>query len=123
MTIYERIEALCAEAGEDASDVCLSAGISEDVLTEMKVGKEYNLTDDVLREVADTLNTSIDYLYGWTDDSLNYADPDLLNYVPIAILDEWNKEGLTDEEMGHRAIERDKAQYEDYMNEQKPREC
>ncbi len=59
-----------------------------------------------LKKIADFFEVSVDYLLGTTEDLYDYdKDPeDLLSRdVPLDLLHEWQRQGLTHKEMLHRA--------------------
>lgn len=69
----------------------------------------------VLQNLAEVLRTTPAYLMGLTNDPTDYSDPELLTGLPLAMHQEWQDEGLSDEEMGRRYAAFRKAQEQDWI--------
>ena len=62
----DRIKSLAKERGIKIKYICEKLGLAETYLSNVKNGKD-RMTDDRLRIIADTLNTTPAYLNGETD--------------------------------------------------------
>lgn len=101
--MYERIKALAKEHGWSMSYLASKINRSSAYFTDVKNGKA-TIPDDKLKEIANYLNCSVDYLLGRVDNPIpkNYNENPSLNNNTIKILgrDGTNIEKtLTDDEI------------------------
>lgn len=62
--LYNRIETLCKEAGENITTMCKLAGVPRSALSDYKAGRIKSLSADKLSKIASHFNVSVDYLLG-----------------------------------------------------------
>lgn len=66
-TVYEIIDALCAERGVSGSKMCDDLGMSRSTLTELRKGRAKTLNLEKASKIADYFGVTVDYLLGKTD--------------------------------------------------------
>lgn len=66
MVEINRIDSLAKEKGIKASFICSKIGKSESYLRQIRAGRS-NISEDVLAQIAEVLDTTTDYLHGKTD--------------------------------------------------------
>lgn len=62
LTLYERIENLCALKGVNITDMCKASGASRGSLTDLKKGRKKTLKAETLAKIASFFEVSVDYL-------------------------------------------------------------
>lgn len=62
--LYNRIEAMCQDAGIKVGTLCRSIGIRNSVLSDLKSGKKSSLSTKTLSKIAEYFNVTTDYLLG-----------------------------------------------------------
>lgn len=72
--LYNRIETLCKEAGENITTMCKLAGVPRSALSDYKAGRIKSLSADKLSKIASHFNVSVDYLLGNVNDPCFYLD-------------------------------------------------
>lgn len=63
-TVYEMIDALCAEKGISGSKMCDDLGMSRSTLTELRKGRAKTLNLEKASKIARYFGVSVDYLLG-----------------------------------------------------------
>lgn len=86
------------------ADVAAEIGVNTSTISRYERGAFEQLKLPVIEAIASALHVNPAYLVGRTDDPIDYEDPSLLNDVPLAALHEWQSQGLSDGEIGRRAI-------------------
>lgn len=66
-TLYEKIEDLCETVNINITQMCREAGISRASLSELKMGRSKELSNDAIRKISDYFGVSVDYLLNKTD--------------------------------------------------------
>ena len=87
--MYERIKALAKEHGWSMSYLASKINRSSAYFTDVKNGKA-TIPDDKLKEIANYLNCSVDYLLGRVDNPHSE--------IPVALSAPQGYENLTDEQ-------------------------
>ena len=72
--LYNRIETLCKEAGENITTMCKLAGVPRSALSDYKAGRIKSLSADKLSKIASHFNVSVDYLLGNVNDPYFHLD-------------------------------------------------
>lgn len=70
MTTFERIKKLAKSRGMNLKQVAIASGLSENAIYRYNQGVDP--TGPSLKAIADTLNVSVDYLQGISDDPQNF---------------------------------------------------
>lgn len=63
-TLYENIEKLCHERGISVTQLCNETGISRATLTDLKKGRNKNLSGSSIAKIAKYFNVLSDYIMG-----------------------------------------------------------
>ncbi len=66
MVEIDRIDILAKEKGIKTSFICSAIGKSESYLRQIRAGRS-KLSEETLKQIADILGTTVDYLHGKTD--------------------------------------------------------
>ncbi len=61
-SLYNKIEDLCKEKGIKVGRLCSEIGITQGVLTDLKMGRTKILSIPTLEKIADYFSVSVDYL-------------------------------------------------------------
>lgn len=88
MDTGERIKNRRKEIGMTADNLALELGVSRSTIYRYESGFIEKLPLDFLEPLADALNTTPDYLMGWTDDPIDYDEPVITGDIPLEILKE-----------------------------------
>ncbi len=88
--VGKRIKARRKEMGLSAEMVAASAEVSPATVYRYEKNEIANMGVDKLQPIADALNTTPAYLMGWTDDPLNYDDPELIANIPLQYIEAAN---------------------------------
>lgn len=70
-TMYERIEALCANRGVNITQMCREAGVPRGNLSELKMGRSSTLSSKTLSKLSAYFGVSMDYLLGTAEYSIS----------------------------------------------------
>ena len=62
--LYNRIDALCKERNITITTMCKDAGVSRASLSDLKMGRNQNLSAETLSKIALHFGVSVDYLLG-----------------------------------------------------------
>lgn len=62
--LYNRIDALCKERNISITVMCRDAGVSRASLSDLKMGRNQNLSTETLSKIAAYFGVSVDYLLG-----------------------------------------------------------
>ena len=62
--LYKRIEDLCKKSNESITTMCKESGASRASLSDLKTGRNQNLSADTLSKIATHFGVSVDYLLG-----------------------------------------------------------
>lgn len=89
MCTLNRIIKAMKEKGVSQKQLCEHIGVSKQAFTEWKGGRNESYKK-YISEIAEFLNTSTDYLLGFTDDPINYNDPYLIADISTPLLDYFN---------------------------------
>lgn len=117
MTIHERIKARRKECNLSADEVASKLGVSRATIYRYESAEIINMGIDKVAPLAKVLHTTPEYLMGWTNDPIDYSDPDLLNEAPVALLHEWQKQGLSEEDQAKKWTDFQKAEYDSAMED------
>lgn len=80
--LYERIEELCRDRGENVTQMCRSAGVARGILTDLKMGRQSTLSSKNLTRIAEHLGVSVDTLLGAEGDLPAFSvDGELAEYL------------------------------------------
>lgn len=90
MTTGERIRKLRKEYGITADELGAEIGVARSTIYRYENGDIEKLPVSVLEPLATSLHTSVSYLMGWTEDSTDYEDGDLIASIPQNLLYEFN---------------------------------
>lgn len=99
--LYNRIENLCKEAGENITTMCKLAGVPRSALSDYKAGRIKSLSADKLSKIASHFNVSVDYLLGNVSEPYFHLDNQRIT-DEINCLDEYEKKpaAQTGDELG-----------------------
>lgn len=64
--LYERIEALCKKADINITTMCHEAGVNRSNISDLKTGRQNDLSQKNLDKIASYFNISVDSLLGRT---------------------------------------------------------
>lgn len=78
MNVGERIRARRKAIGLSAEQIAERMGVSPATIYRYESSEIMSMRIDKLEPIAEALNTTPAYLMGWTDDPINYEDPELL---------------------------------------------
>ncbi len=62
--LYNRIDALCKERNISITTMCKDAGVSRASLSDLKMGRNQNLSAETLSKIAVHFGVTVDYLLG-----------------------------------------------------------
>lgn len=81
--LYNRIEYLCKEAHISITTMCKNAKVSRASLSDLKMGRNQQLSADTLSKIAKTLGVSVGYLLGNDEENsvLEKAKSELTDFV------------------------------------------
>lgn len=71
MTMGDRIHCLRADLGLTLQELGDKVGVGASTVRKWETGFIKTLRTDKIQKLADALDTSVDYLMGWTDNSVN----------------------------------------------------
>lgn len=63
-TLYETLEALCAQRGIRGGRMCTDLGISKSLMTDLKTGRKKTVTAETAQKLAAYFGVSVGYLLG-----------------------------------------------------------
>ena len=66
--LYERIESLCRDRGENITRMCRDSGVARGILTDLKMGRQAALSAKNLARIAEHFGVSVDRLLGTEDE-------------------------------------------------------
>ncbi len=86
-SLYERIEALCAQKGVNITQMCRQAGVNRGNLTDLKMGRQTGLSTRNMDRIAKYFGVSIEELLGTAgareDADLVNGDEELTEYLEM----------------------------------------
>lgn len=75
MDIGDRIKQLREQKGMTLEDLGNKVGVGKSTVRKWETGMIANMRRDKIKKVADALNTSPEYLMGWTDETSILIEP------------------------------------------------
>ncbi len=115
-SLYEKINALCAERGIKGGKMCTDLGISKGLLTDLKMGRRSGVSAKTADKIASYFGVTVGYLLG-TEDRTVMSDSDTISEDDIKAAFFEGAEDLTKEEMD--ALWADAQDYMRYKLEQR----
>ena len=115
-SLYEKINALCAERGRKGGKMCTDLGISKGLLTDLKMGRRSGVSAKTADKIASYFGVTVGYLLG-TEDRTVMSDSDTISEDDIKAAFFEGAEDLTKEEMD--ALWADAQDYMRYKLEQR----
>lgn len=115
-SLYEKINALCAERGIKGGKMCTDLGISKGLLTDLKMGRRSGVSAKTADKIASYFGVTVGYLLG-TEDRTVVSDSDTISEDDIKAAFFEGAEDLTKEEMD--ALWEDARDYMRYKLEQR----
>ena len=97
-SLYEKINALCAERGIKGGKMCTDLGISKGLLTDLKMGRRSGVSAKTADKIASYFGVTVGYLLG-TEDRTVVSDSDTISEDDIKAAFFEGAEDLTKEEM------------------------
>lgn len=85
--VGKRIKARRKELGMSAEEVAAIIGVSPATVYRYESAAIMNMKTDKLLPIAEALETTPEYLMGWTDDPVNYEDGDVLASIPLSYVE------------------------------------
>ena len=84
--LYNRIDALCKERNITITTMCKDAGVSRASLSDLKMGRNQNLSAETLSKIALHFGVSVDYLLGKENKKAptENGERDILDDVDVA---------------------------------------
>lgn len=77
-SLYEKINALCAERGIKGGKMCTDLGISKGLLTDLKMGRRSGVSAKTADKIASYFGVTVGYLLG-TEDRTVMSDSDTIS--------------------------------------------
>ena len=81
--LYNRIEALCDKRNISITTMCKESGASRASLSDLKMGRNQNLSADTLSKIATYFAVSVDFLLGKENAPTENGERDVLDEVDI----------------------------------------
>lgn len=97
-SLYEKINALCAERGIKGGKMCTDLGISKGLLTDLKMGRRSGVSAKTADKIASYFGVTVGYLLG-TEDRTVVSNSDIISEDDIKAAFFEGAEDLTKEEM------------------------
>lgn len=101
--LYNRIALLCKENGKSVTTMCREAGASRASLSDLKMGRNQNLSADTLSKIATYFGVSVDHLLGKEkaptvsgERTVDLSEVDFAFYGGYKELDEQDQETIRD---------------------------
>ena len=89
-TIGERIKERRKACNLSVVDVAAALGKARSTVYRYESDEVQDIPITVLEPLAEVLNTSPEYLMGWTDDPINYDDGDLIASIPQSYIEHFD---------------------------------
>lgn len=75
--LYQIIEKLCADNGENITQMCKAAGVPRGNITDLKMGRQSGLSGNNLRKIAEHFGITVDYLITGENKKIAQTETDL----------------------------------------------
>lgn len=98
-SIGERVKKLREKRGWTQRDFAKKLGISNSVLSRIENGEKKNVEDYLIKRLAETLETSADYLLGLSTSTTPKPSLDDLDMKETENLFFFNRDGMSDEDI------------------------
>lgn len=85
--LYERIVSLCSDNEITGYRLCKDVGISPNVMTELKTGRQDGLSAKTANKIADYFGVSVGYLLGTDDEKTPPAKAESVQYTDMELLE------------------------------------
>lgn len=98
--LYNRIDALCKNRGISITVMCKNASVSRASLSDLKMGRNQNLSAETLSKIADFFNTTTDYLLGKEIEKMptDNGERDILDEIDIGFYGDYKALTENDQE-------------------------
>jgi len=116
--IGDRIRACRKEQGLTLQDIAEEIGVTNGTLSRYEHGEFDKIKIPIIESIASILHVNPAWILGKTDDPVDYRDSAVVNDIPLALLHEWQDEGLSEIDIAKRYIAFRKAQEQDFIEEQ-----
>lgn len=87
MTFGEKLKALRKARGLTLQDVGDCVRVGKSTVRKWETGEIANVRRDKIDLIAEALHVNPAYLMGWTDDPVDYSDPDLIASIPLSYME------------------------------------
>ena len=95
-SLYENIQALCAQKGIRPGRLCDELGLSRGLMTDLKMGRKKGINAQTAQKIASFLGVSVGQLLGQDNQSDILDQVDVAFYGDFKELDEEQKEAVRD---------------------------